>query len=67
MEFLWAILFASSLSRTGTLDDLTDVSDNIPNAALKIVSQCGHMSPVEQPETITDLMQSWLQLLRKTE
>ncbi len=43
-----------------TLNDLTEISNAIPNAVLKIVSHCGHMSPMEQPEMITNLIRNWL-------
>jgi pimeloyl-ACP methyl ester carboxylesterase len=43
-----------------SLNDLTEISSAIPNAALKVVTQCGHMSPMEQPEIITHLIRDWL-------
>jgi len=43
-----------------TLDDLTEISSAIPNAKLKIIPQCGHMSPMEQPEMISSSIREWL-------
>lgn len=33
----------------------------IPGSRLVVVEKCGHMSPVEQPEAVTDAFVSWLQ------
>jgi pimeloyl-ACP methyl ester carboxylesterase len=34
--------------------------DAIPNAELCIVEHCGHMSPVEQPQAVSDALAAWL-------
>jgi pimeloyl-ACP methyl ester carboxylesterase len=33
----------------------------IPNAALVIVEQCGHLSPLEQPQAVTAALRYWMQ------
>ncbi|MDQ7968888.1 MAG: alpha/beta fold hydrolase [Oxalicibacterium faecigallinarum] len=33
----------------------------IPRASLTIIEQCGHLSPIEQPDRVTDAMHLWLQ------
>lgn len=33
----------------------------IPNAYLIAIEDCGHMSPVEQPEAITEALQQWME------
>ena len=33
----------------------------IPNATLKIIEECGHLSTLEQPEAVNDAMRMWLQ------
>ncbi|MEO0562214.1 MAG: alpha/beta hydrolase [Chloroflexota bacterium] len=32
----------------------------IPDAELRIVPQCGHLSTLEQPETLNSALHSWL-------
>lgn len=43
-----------------SLDMLKEVSHLIPHATLKILYQCGHMSPMEKPDDVTDLMRCWI-------
>lgn len=33
----------------------------IPGAWLSVIEDCGHMSPAEQPEAITDALEAWMQ------
>jgi pimeloyl-ACP methyl ester carboxylesterase len=33
----------------------------IPNAWLSVIEDCGHMSPAEQPEAVSDALEAWLQ------
>lgn len=37
-----------------------EIAAAIPHSKLVIVEQCGHMSPVEQPEAVTDALLAWL-------
>lgn len=37
-----------------------EISSLIPGSVLKIVEACGHMSPVEQPEAVTEAMARWI-------
>lgn len=43
-----------------SLEDHEELTNHIPAAKLSIVQACGHMSPMEKPQIITDLMRSWL-------
>lgn len=43
-----------------SLEDHEELINHIPTAKLSIVQACGHMSPMEKPQIITDLMRSWL-------
>jgi pimeloyl-ACP methyl ester carboxylesterase len=43
-----------------SLEDHEELIHHIPKAKLSIVQACGHMSPMEKPQIITDLMRSWL-------
>ena len=50
----------------GRQDELTPVhlmqelADNIHNSNFQIIEDCGHLSPLERPEIVTDLMRMWL-------
>lgn len=40
---------------------LKEIADGVPQAHLDILQECGHLAPLEQPEAVTRIMQSWLQ------
>jgi len=50
----------------GRQDELTPVvlmqemADNIRKSNFHIIENCGHLSPLEQPEIVTSLMRDWL-------
>jgi len=37
-----------------------EMAEGIPNARLCVVEDCGHLSPIEQPQAVTALMRDWL-------
>lgn len=37
-----------------------ELVNQIPHAQLGIVEDSGHMSPMERPQTVTDLLRAWL-------
>lgn len=40
---------------------LQELAQGIPNAALEIVEDSGHMASLEQPEAVAQLLQDWLE------
>ena len=38
-----------------------EVAENIPNARLELIPGCGHLTPLEAPERLNDLMLEWLE------
>lgn len=38
-----------------------EMVDGIPDAHLKVLADCGHMSPMEQPDQVTKLLMRWLE------
>lgn len=38
-----------------------DLAKKIPNAKLVLIDQCGHLSPLDQPEAVTAVLSYWLQ------
>lgn len=43
-----------------SLNDLKEVSDAIPHSTFKLIKECGHMSPMEKPEEVMQLMRDWI-------
>lgn len=37
-----------------------EMADAIPNARLQVIEHCGHLSPLEQPQAVTDALRRWL-------
>jgi len=37
-----------------------EMAGMIPNARLQVLVDCGHMSSMEQPEKVTQLLADWL-------
>ena len=42
------------------VQDHTEMAAGIRNAQLKVVDDCGHLSPLERPEPVTKAMRAWL-------
>lgn len=36
------------------------IAEAIPDARLEVIEDCGHLSPLEKAETVTDLLRDWL-------
>jgi pimeloyl-ACP methyl ester carboxylesterase len=41
-------------------DILREVADGIPGARLDMIENCGHLSPLERPDAVNELMRRWL-------
>lgn len=41
-----------------------EMADAIAGARLEIIEECGHLSPLEQPERLTEILREWLKGLR---
>jgi len=39
---------------------LEEIATGIPRSTLRVLSRCGHLSTMEEPESVTGLMASWL-------
>lgn len=39
---------------------MQEIAAHIPQATHEIIEHCGHLAPLEQPETVTRLMKKWL-------
>jgi pimeloyl-ACP methyl ester carboxylesterase len=38
-----------------------EMQEHCPQATLTIIEDCGHMSPMERPEAVTDALRAWLE------
>lgn len=43
------------------LEPSQEIANSIPNAKLVIIKQAGHMSPLEQPQAVSDALVEWLE------
>lgn len=43
-----------------TVEQHQQMAEVIPRARLEVIEDCGHLSPVEQPEEVTRLLREWL-------
>lgn len=43
------------------LERQNELIEALPNATLVVVEQCGHLSPIEQPVAVANLLRDWLQ------
>tara|TARA_R110002012_G_scaffold21478_2_gene74936 strand:- start:882 stop:1565 length:684 start_codon:yes stop_codon:yes gene_type:complete len=44
-----------------SLEEAEELSNGIPGARLEIVEECGHMLPLERPEQLVKLLDTWLE------
>jgi pimeloyl-ACP methyl ester carboxylesterase len=42
-------------------DILREIADGIPGAAFHLIENCGHLAPLEQPETVARLIRAWVE------
>lgn len=42
------------------LERAEEMAELIPDARLRVVADCGHLSPLEQPEAVSQVMTEWL-------
>jgi len=43
-----------------SLDEARELSNGIANARLAIIENCGHMTPLEQPDELLRILRNWL-------
>lgn len=43
-----------------SMDESKEMADAIPGAAFRVIEDCGHMTPMEAPEAVLDVIASWL-------
>jgi len=44
-----------------SMEDSQELASGIRGASLKVIEQCGHMSPIEAPASVSTIMKEWLQ------
>ena len=50
----------SRQDRLRSLDEARELTDGIANARLVIIENCGHMTPLEQPDEVLRILRNWL-------
>jgi pimeloyl-ACP methyl ester carboxylesterase len=43
------------------VQDHEAMAARVPGARLEIIENCGHLSTIEQPETVNRVLKTWLQ------
>ena len=54
------LVVCSDADRLRRTEDSERLAAGIPGARLEIVEHCGHMTPLEQPDRLSELMRAWL-------
>ena len=44
-----------------SFETVNEISNLIPRSMFKIIHRCGHMSPIECPETVTEILKKWIE------
>jgi pimeloyl-ACP methyl ester carboxylesterase len=39
---------------------MAEIADLVPGATYHLLPNCGHLSTMEEPEAVTDLLAAWL-------
>jgi pimeloyl-ACP methyl ester carboxylesterase len=50
----------SRQDRLRSLDEARELTSGIANARLAIIENCGHMTPLEQPDELLQILRNWL-------
>ncbi|SRR5450830_226110 len=54
------LIVASDADRLRTVEESAEMAKRIPAARFEIVADCGHMTPLEQPQVLFQIIESWL-------
>lgn len=54
------LIVCGSEDRTTPPEVHHEMADAIPGAQLEVIDSCGHLAPLEQPESVTRALRSWL-------
>jgi pimeloyl-ACP methyl ester carboxylesterase len=58
------LIVASDADRLRTVEESEEMARRIPAARFEIVRHCGHMTPMEQPRILSDMIRDWLSSAR---
>ena len=54
------LVVSGDADRLIPLEGSREMAELIPRAKLEIIAQCGHLTPLEQPEALIEAMEEWL-------
>jgi pimeloyl-ACP methyl ester carboxylesterase len=54
------LIVASDADRLRTVEESEEMAQRIPAARFEIVRNCGHMTPMEQPQVLFQIIRDWL-------
>ncbi|WP_201276827.1 alpha/beta fold hydrolase [Microbulbifer sp. ALW1] len=58
------LVIASPNDALRSLEEAEELAAAIPNAVLRLIEDCGHMIPLEQPQALAESIVCWLEQLR---
>ncbi|MCX7217910.1 MAG: alpha/beta hydrolase [Burkholderiales bacterium] len=56
-----SLIIASRNDQMRSMQEAENMADALPNSHLNIIEDCGHMSPLERPEVVCQLLRAWLE------
>jgi pimeloyl-ACP methyl ester carboxylesterase len=56
-----SLIIASRNDQMRSIQEAENMADALPNSHLNIIEDCGHMSPLERPEVVCQLLRAWLE------
>jgi pimeloyl-ACP methyl ester carboxylesterase len=57
-----SLVIASRNDQMRSIEEAEKLAAGLPDARLNIIEDCGHMSPLERPDAVCQLMRDWLEL-----
>ncbi len=57
------LVIAAAQDQMRSLNEAQELQEFIPQASLKVINNCGHMIPLEQPEVLAQTISNWINLL----
>jgi pimeloyl-ACP methyl ester carboxylesterase len=57
-----SLVIASRNDQMRDIEEAEKLAAGLPDSRLNIIEDCGHMSPLERPDAVCQLMRDWLEL-----
>jgi len=54
------LILTSDNDRLRSIEESHELAREIPNARLQLIDKCGHMTPIEKPKHLTEVLLNWI-------